>query len=146
MVDRVGFLCKLEDDNVMVSYRSDTVTLTSLYNLHSQITLEGNPKVELSYHHLRPKSGASGLDRFDVELKRQRYWVCVKANSDTSGLRWDNVLRIVDVSKIPNEMVQLVWELKKDMQGGIAALIFERPYLGWSKSQTFEAGDWFRWA
>ena len=146
MVDRVGFLCKLEDDNVMVSYRSDTVTLTSLYNLHSQITLEGNRKVELSHHHLRPKSGASGLDRFDVELKRQRYWVCVKANSDTSGLRWDNVLRIVDVSKIPNEMVQLVWELKKDMQGGIAALIFERPYLGWSKSQTFETGDWFRWA
>ena len=128
MPDHSGFLCKLTSDNMLVGYRKETLMLTTLYNLHAQITLEGHPRVELSYHQLRPKSGNQGLDRFDVEIKRQRYWVCAKPQSDANSIRWDNILRLVDTSGIPNDMVQLVWELKKDMTGGIASLIFERPF------------------
>ena len=142
----VGFLCKVGSDDTLVGYRKDTLTLSSFYNLHSQITLEGHPRVELSYHQLRPKSGEQGLDRFDLDLKRQRYWVCAKPMTDAANIRWDNILRLADTSSIPNEMVQLVWELKMDMQGGIASLVFERPFLGFSRAKTFEEGDWFRWA
>jgi len=146
MPDHVAFLCKLSSDGALVAYRKDTLTLSTFYNLHAQITLEGNPKVELSYHQIRPRSGEQALDRFDLEVKRERYWVCAKSRSDTSNIRWDNILRLVDTGGIPNETVQLVWELKKEMQGGIASLTFERPLLGFSNAMTYQEGDWFRWA
>ncbi len=146
MPAHVGFLCKLPSDGALVAYRKDTVTQSTFYNLHAQVMLEGNPKVELSYHEIRPKAGEAGLERFDLELKRERYWVCAKPRTDASSIRWDNILRLVGATGIPNNLVQLVWELKKEMQGGIACLTFERPYLGFTRAMTFQEGDWFRWA
>ena len=57
MPDHAGFLCKIAMDNTLVGFRKETLTLTTLYDLHAQITLEVHPRVELSYHQLRPKSG-----------------------------------------------------------------------------------------
>ena len=82
----------------------------------------------------------------ELALERKRYWVCTKPRSDTNSLRWDNIARLVKLEGIPNNMLQLVWELKKEMQGGAACLVFERPLLAFSRAMTFEANDWFMWA
>ncbi len=141
-----SFLCTLQSDADMVAYRRDTVQMLSFYSLHGQIVLEGHQKVELSYHQLSPATGAQALQRLQLDMKRKRYWVCAKPQTDFSGVRWDNIGRLVKTNHIPNETVLLVWELKKDMQGGVAALTFERPFLAFSRAMTFQVGDWFRWA
>ena len=141
-----GCLCTLNSDSAMIAYRTDTVKLMSLYSLYGQLVLEGNRHVELSFHQLTPKSGIEALERHEIVIKRKRHWVCAKPRSDNAGVRWDNIARLIDVASLPNEVVQIVWELKKEMQAGIAALHFERPFLGFNKAMTFQSGDFFRWA
>ena len=141
-----AFPCELLSGGALVAYRKETMTTSTFYALHGQILLEGNPRVELSYHQITPKAGASSLERMELAVKRKRHWVCTKPRSDTNSLRWDNIARLVNLEGIPNNMLQLAWELKKEMQGGAACLVFERPFLAFSRAMTFEANDWFRWA
>jgi hypothetical protein len=70
----------------------------------------------------------------------------LRSRTDDCGLRWDNIGRLLDLKDVPNDKVRLTWELRKETQGGITALVFERPYLVWSQTMTFEEGDWFRFA
>ena len=74
MPDHSGFLCKVASDNTLIGFRRETLTLTTLYNLHAQITLEGHPRVELSYHQLRPKSGKQGKLLFGAIFKKRKFF------------------------------------------------------------------------
>ncbi len=91
----------------------------------------------------RPANGNNPLQRFTVTANREKWWVCSKPWGEGGHLQWHQIARCCQTGSFPNAFMAVGWDVK--LQSG-RLLVFERPFLVWTKVMNFTKDQFFRFA